>query len=90
MTSFGGGLKGTGVPFILIKCRIDHSIRNNPIVRTGADRMIFNDVGRSLGNFKNLSNWRETMTNSTIMVKKKISPTGVRRLLILLLPVAAL
>ncbi len=37
VTSLGGGLKGTGVPFTLINCRADHSIRNSPATKTGRD-----------------------------------------------------
>ncbi|MFH1939876.1 MAG: hypothetical protein ABIK21_07010 [bacterium] len=42
LTNFGGGLKGTGVPFTLIKCKIDHSIKNKPIERIKKDIMVFN------------------------------------------------
>lgn len=52
VTSFGGGLKGTGVPFTLTNCRIDHIIRDSPNARIGTDTMIFNGVVRSLGNPK--------------------------------------
>ena len=64
-------MKGTGVPFTLIKCRTDHRIKKSPVAIMGAARMIFNDGGRSSGTPKNLSSWREATINSAIRVKKK-------------------
>ena len=60
------------------------------MARMGKDTMMFNDVGRSFGSPKNLSTWREMTIKSNIKVKKKITPTGVRRFRILRLLVAAL
>jgi hypothetical protein len=34
---FGGGLKGTGVPFTFLKYRLDHITRNNPITKSGIE-----------------------------------------------------
>jgi hypothetical protein len=78
VTSLGGGLKGTGVPFTFRNWKADHPIKNDPNKITGKDRVIFNGFGKSLGRFKNLSTSRAATTNSMVNRPKKIAPTGVR------------
>ncbi|MFQ6052520.1 MAG: hypothetical protein ACE5K4_12640 [Candidatus Hydrothermarchaeota archaeon] len=83
-------MKGTGVPFTLIKCRTDHRFKNSPMAIIGRDRVIFDGVGRSFGSAKNLSIQRETTTNSPTKLKKITIPIGVRRIRTFLLLLAAL
>jgi hypothetical protein len=40
VTNWGGGLKGTGVPFALIKFKTDHPIKNKASEKIGKDKMI--------------------------------------------------
>jgi hypothetical protein len=52
-TNLGGGLKGTGVPFTLRKCRTDHPINNSPAKSIGKEKMILNGFEKSRGSFRN-------------------------------------
>jgi len=89
-TNLGGGLKGTGVPFTLRKCRTDHPIKGSPRKRIGTDKIILNGLEKSWGSFNNLSSCKAKRTNRVINDTKKIAPTGVRRFRTFLLPVATL
>jgi len=75
-------LNGDGVPFALIKCRVDHRLIYTPITRIGIDVTILNDMGAGLGNLKKLSTKREIIMNNVKYVKKKITPRRVRILLL--------
>lgn len=89
-TNLGGGLKGTGVPFSLRKCRTDHPVKDSPKKSIGKDKIILNGLEKSWDSSNNLSNCKAKRTNSVINKAKKTAPTGVRRFRTFLLPVAIL
>jgi len=78
VTSPGGGLNGTGVPFSFRKCRTDHKTKKNPKKRGGKDKTRFNGDGKSLGSFSTLSRYNDETMKSIIKQKNTVAPTGVR------------
>jgi len=88
VTNFGGGLKGTGVPFALIKFKTDHPIKNKPSEKTGKDKMILKGRGNIAVRPNNLSTCKAITTKENINRAKNNAPTGVKKFRILLLPVA--
>ena len=52
-TNLGGGLKGTGVPFTLRKCRTDHPIKDSPGKNSGKEKIILNGFEKIRGSFNN-------------------------------------
>ena len=69
VTSLGGGLKGTGVPFALIKWKTDQKYSHNPVPNKGKDRIMFNGEEKVLGKLNKLSSLIEAMINSTKRVR---------------------
>jgi hypothetical protein len=90
VTNWGGGLKGTGVPFALRKFRTDHPIKNKANEKIGKAKMIESGLGNISVIPNNLSTCKAIMTKENITSPKKKAPRGVKRFLVFLLLVAKL
>jgi len=64
VTSWGGGLKGTGVPLARKKWSADQKARKSPMKIKGTDRTILTEGGRRPEKPKKRSNGNERMRKS--------------------------
>ena len=83
-------MKGTGVPFTFRKCNTDQAVTDTPIAIIGIDTRSLAPYGRGRGRFSNLSTKIAVDTNRAVNAPKINNPIGVRSVLVLFVPVAAL
>jgi len=90
VTNWGGGLKGTGVPFALRKFRTDHPIKNKANEKIGKAKMIESGLGNISVIPNNLSTCKAIMTKENVNSAKKNAPIGAKKFRLFLLLVAKL
>jgi hypothetical protein len=66
VTNWGGGLKGTGVPFALRKFRTDHPIKNKANEKIGKAKMIESGLGNIAVMPINRSTCKATTTKKNV------------------------
>ncbi len=89
MTSFLGGLIGTGLPLALKKLYTVHKHKLDPITSSGTDRKRLVGGERGSRTEKSLSNHSEAKTKATLKPNQKIIPIGVIIIFSLFLVVAS-
>jgi hypothetical protein len=88
VTSLGGGLKGTGVPFTLAKTNIDHSISKAPMNINGTDTIEFHGLDKNGGKERCLSTYSGRMIKGKVRTENNNAPQNVAKILDLLPEVA--
>ena len=66
VANWGGGLKGTGVPFTLTKFKTDHPIKTKASEKTGKAKMIESGMGNIFVMPNNLSTCKAITTKENI------------------------
>ena len=90
LTTFWGGLKGTGVPCTFKKCNADQAVTGSPTNISGIDTGRLALSGKIRGRLSNLSIKIAMITNSDVNAQKIAKPIGVKRVRVFWVPVAAL
>lgn len=81
VTSLGGGLNGTGVPFTLAKTNMDHSISKAPININGKDTIEFHGLDNNGGKERYLSAYIGRMIKGSVSTENNKAPQKVAKTL---------